>query len=80
MANTSTDPHDELPPAMDYKMHEATYQGFMAFTKYSIIVLAFVVLALYCFIEAQQALLGVVLLLAGPVVVLAMVVMGRQQG
>lgn len=58
---------DELSPAMDYGQHEATYRGFVQMTKYSIAALALVVLSLYCFIEAQQPVLGALLLLAIPV-------------
>ena len=51
-----------LAPTMDYAEHEATYEGFMAALKWSIISMIFIVLSLYCFIQAQQPLLGVALL------------------
>ena len=78
MATNTTDPADDLPPEMDYKMHKATFDGFISFTKYSIVAMVFVVLSLYCFIEAGQPLLGVLLLLLAPVVAIAMAVMGRR--
>ncbi|WP_417310134.1 aa3-type cytochrome c oxidase subunit IV [Devosia sp.] len=70
MANT-TNPNstDEIPPEMDYAMHERTYEGFIAMVKWGIISMVYVVLALYCFIEADQPLLGLVLLLLIPVTI-----------
>ncbi len=70
---------DDLPPAMDYAQHNATYQGFMGMLKWSIIAMVFIVLALYCFIEAQQPLLGGLLLLAIPVLVIGSTVMGSRR-
>lgn len=58
---------DERHPAMDYAQHEATWKGFVAMTKWGIIALAFLCVALYCFIEAQQPVLGTLLLLVLPV-------------
>jgi hypothetical protein len=58
---------DEIPPAMDYAQHEATWNGVMAMTKWSIVALLFIVVALYCFIEAHQPVLGTLLLLVIPV-------------
>lgn len=54
--------------ASDFKAHESTYDGFLALTKWSIIALIFVVLALYCFIVADQAILGGILLVLSVVV------------
>jgi hypothetical protein len=58
---------DEIPPAMDYAQHEATWNGVMALTKWTIIALLLIILALYCFIEAGQPVLGTLLLLVIPV-------------
>lgn len=55
----------------DFKEHESTYQGFMALTKWSIIAMIFVVLALYCFIVAEQPILGWLLLALSVVVPVA---------
>lgn len=65
---------DEIPPAMDYAQHEGTYRAFLQFLKYSIAALALVVLALYCFIEGHQPVLGTLLLLAIPVGAVALTV------
>jgi len=57
---------DEIPPAMDYAQHQGTYRGFLQLTKYGIIAMAILVVALYCFIEAGQPVLGWLLVLAIP--------------
>jgi hypothetical protein len=59
---------EELPPAMDYAQHTATYAGFMAFIKWSIVSLAFIVLALYAFIEAHSPIIGTLLVILSVVV------------
>jgi Bacterial aa3 type cytochrome c oxidase subunit IV len=59
--------HDETPPAMDYPQHEATWNNFMLLTKWTIVALLIIVVALYCFIEAGQPVLGTLLLLILPV-------------
>ena len=69
----------ELPPAMDYAQHNGTYSGFMSMLKYAIIALLLIVLALYCFIEAGQPLLGTLLLAVITVGAIAMVVMGSRR-
>ena len=69
----------ELPPAMDYAQHEGTYAGFITFVKWSIVALAFVALSLYAFIEAQQPIIGAALLLAIPVLILGVMVMGSRR-
>lgn len=63
------DAHDieELPPAMDYAQHNATYEAFITMVKWAIVAMLIVVLALYCFIEAHQPVLGTLLLLLLPV-------------
>lgn len=69
----------ELPPAMDYAQHEATYAGFITLVKWSILALVFVVLSLYAFIEAQQPIIGALLLLAIPVLIIGVMVMGSRR-
>jgi hypothetical protein len=54
--------HNDNIPAMDYPQHEATYRGFLTMVKLGIVNLAFVVLALYSFIEGHNAIAGIVLL------------------
>lgn len=71
--------HDELPPAMDYAQHEATYNGFVEFVKWSIVALIFVVLALYAFIEAHQPIIGTLLLLIIPIGGIGVMVMGSRR-
>jgi hypothetical protein len=70
---------DEIPPAMDYAQHEGTYRGFLQMTKYTMAALLLVVLALYCFIEAGQPIIGTLLLLAIPVGAVGLVVMGSRR-
>lgn len=52
---------------MDYAQHNGTYSSFISLLKASIAALAFLVLALYCFIVAGQPWLGLVLLIIMPV-------------
>ena len=58
---------EDLPPAMDYAQHEATYEGFIQMIKWGIISAAVIVVALYFFIEGHQPLIGGLLLLLLPV-------------
>ena len=60
---------------MDYAQHRATYEGFLGMVKWGIIAMAFVVVSLYCFIEAGQPILGTLLLLVLPVGAVALLVM-----
>lgn len=60
--------------AMDYAQHEATWNGFITLTQWVIVALAFIVVALYCFIEANQPVLGTLLLLVLPVGAVALIV------
>ena len=69
----------ELPPAMDYAQHEATYAGFITLVKWAILALVFVVLSLYAFIEAHQPIIGALLLLAIPVLIIGVMVMGSRR-
>jgi uncharacterized membrane protein len=79
MANHVSDTTAERHPDMDYAQHEATYRGFMFMVKWGIISMAFVVVALYAFIELHNAWLGVLLLLAMCVVLGVRVAMGGRR-
>ena len=70
--------HD-LPPAMDYAMHEGTYRGFISFVKWGIVSSALIVLSLYAFIEGHNAIIGTLLLLAIPALILGVVVLGSRR-
>jgi hypothetical protein len=70
--------HDDIP-AMDYPQHEATYRGFIAMLKGSIVGLAFLMLSLYAFIVAGNAIVGVVLLALMIVVPIAWQLMGSRR-
>ena len=54
---------EEMHEAMDYAQHRATWDGFINLVKWSIFQLGCIVLALYCFIFANQALIGGLLIL-----------------
>jgi hypothetical protein len=56
---------EEKHEAMDYAQHEKTWMGFTNLVKWGIIELGFLLLALFCFIEAGQALLGWFLIVVG---------------
>ena len=56
---------DEMHEAMDYAQHENTWLTVTTLVKWAIIELAFVVLALFCFIEAGQPLVGWFLIVVG---------------
>lgn len=70
---------DDIPPAMDYAQHDATYRSFLQMAKYTIGALLLVVLALYSFIEGGQPIIGTLLLLAIPVGTVALVAMGSRR-
>jgi hypothetical protein len=74
-ATPPLDDIQELPPAMDYAQHQATWNGVTSMVKWSIITLAVVCVALYFFIEGHQPIIGAVLLLLLPIVGVAMAVM-----
>jgi len=79
MATTpATDHHDDIP-AMDYPQHDATYRGFLTLVKLVIVNMAFVMLALYAFIEGHNAILGVVLLILSVIVPVGMQLMGGRR-
>lgn len=65
---------EDLPPAMDYAQHNATYNGFMQMVKWGCIAAAVIVLALYAFIEGHQPMIGWLLLLLLPVGAIGLVV------
>ena len=46
-----TAPHDELSANEDFREHERTYQGFLAVTKWGIIILVVLVIMLYIVIR-----------------------------
>lgn len=50
---------------MDYPQHNATWGTFTNLVKWSIFMIAFLLLALYCFIEAGQFWGGLLLLVIG---------------
>jgi len=50
---------------MDYAQHQKTWATFTGLVKWAIFQLVFIVLALYCFIEAGQFWAGLLLLLVG---------------
>jgi len=56
---------EEMHEAMDYAQHEQTWEGITNLVKWAIIELAFLLLALFCFIQAGQPLLGGLLILIG---------------
>ena len=64
---------------MDYAQHEGTYAGFITFVKWGIVSTVFVVLSLYAFIEAHQPIIGALLLLAIPVLIIGVMVMGSRR-
>jgi len=69
---------DELPPAMDYAQHEGTYRGFLAMVKWGIVSMAFLVLALYAFIEGHNPIIGVLLLVLMVAVPIGGALMGNR--
>jgi hypothetical protein len=69
MANKLAAETVDSAPAMDYSAHDSTYRGFIAMVKWGIYTMVLTVLSLYCFIEANQPLLGALLLVLIPVVI-----------
>lgn len=70
---------EELPPAMDYAQHNATYEGFLQMVKWGIVTMGVVVLALFAFIEGGQPLIGWALLALIPIGGIALFVMGTRR-
>jgi hypothetical protein len=58
---------EEIPPAMDYAQHDATWRAVTMLTKWTLVGIAFILVALYCFIEGGQPVLGTLLLLVVPI-------------
>ena len=56
---------EEKHEAMDYMQHERTWETFTGLVKWAIIQLAFIVLGLFCIIEASAPVVGIVLILIG---------------
>jgi hypothetical protein len=77
----TTTAHDveEIPPAMDYEAHNATYNGFIQMVKWAIIATLIGVVALYFFIIGNQPVVGTVLLLLIPAGAVAAMVMGSRR-
>lgn len=57
----------DMSPTMDYAQHNATYTGFLTLVKWTIAAALITLVALYCFIVANQPVLGTILLLILPV-------------
>ena len=56
---------EELHEAMDYAQHERTWGVVTNLVKWAVIQLAFIVVGLFCVIEAGAPLAGIVLILIG---------------
>ena len=56
---------EEMHEAMDYAQHEKTWETITNLVKWAIIQLAFIVVGLYCVIQAGVAPFGVFLILIG---------------
>ena len=69
---------DDMHEAMDYAQHRATWDGFTNMVKWAIIELAFLVLALFCFIEAGQPLVGAALIIIGLLAIPANMLFGKR--
>lgn len=70
---------NEIPPAMDYAAHNATFRGFTQLVKWAIIASIITLVALYFFIIGQQPLVGAVLLLLIPIGAVAALVTGSRR-
>ena len=58
---------NEITSAMDYAQHQATWNAVTTMVKWTIVALLLIIVALYCFIQAHQPVLGTILLLILPV-------------
>ena len=56
---------EERHEAMDYAQHEKTWETFTSLVKWAIIQLAFIVVGLFCVIQAGVPVVGVLLILIG---------------
>ena len=70
---------EEIPPAMDYAAHNATFSGFTQMVKWAIIATLISIVALYFFLIGGQPIVGTVLLLLIPVGAVAAVVMSSRR-
>lgn|SRR5690606_24512160 len=59
---TTRDDIRTVPPAMDYRSHERQYKRFVHLTKWFVIHAVILLVALYAFLIAQEAITGTVLL------------------
>ena len=50
---------EELHEAMDYAQHQGTWSNFVSMVKWSIYLIAFLVLGLFAFVQVNSPLLGV---------------------
>ena len=66
---------EEKHEAMDYAQHEKTWERFTGLVKWAIIQLAFIVLGLFCIIQAGAPVFGVILIIIGLVAPLAPMLM-----
>ena len=56
---------EERHEAMDYMQHERTWETFISLVKWGIIQIVFIVLGLFCIIQAGAPIVGGVLILIG---------------
>jgi hypothetical protein len=56
---------EERHDAMDYAQHEKTWEGVTNLVKWAIIQLAFIVVGLFCVVQAGVPVLGLVLIVIG---------------
>jgi hypothetical protein len=71
---TTTQDTAEIPPAMDYAAHNATYHGFTTLLKWSIAATAILMVSLYFFVIAGEPVIGAAVLLLIPIGAAAVVV------
>ena len=69
---------EEMHEAMDYAQHQATWGGFTNLVKWAIIELAFLVLALFCFIQAGNPWFGGFLILVGLLSIPGSILFGKR--
>jgi hypothetical protein len=64
---------------MDYKQHDATWRGVTNMVKWAIIEIVFLVLALFCFIQAGQVLVGWALIAIGLLLIPGSILFGPKR-
>jgi len=69
---------EEMHEAMDYAQHERTWEGITTMVKWAIIELALLVLALFCFIQAGQPVLGGLLIAFGLLLIPGSMLFGKR--